>query len=180
MRAVRGQISIGRLESMAGVRLPRVPVTGAGYLLPDLGDEVIFGATSQTDDDDPAVRDSDHRHNLAQLSRLTGVDLGSNTDALHGRTGWRWSTDDRLPLLGPVPDLAAAALMEGLEQPRHVPRLAGLHACTAFGSRGITWAALAAQLVAASISGAPLPIEASLRNCVDAARFVSRRSRRGA
>jgi tRNA 5-methylaminomethyl-2-thiouridine biosynthesis bifunctional protein len=55
-----------------------------------------------------------------------------------------------------------------------------LHTCTAFGSRGITWAALAAQVVAASISGAPLPIEASLRNCVDAARFVSRRSRRGA
>lgn len=180
MRAARGQISIGRLEHMAGLRLPRVPVTGAGYLLPALGDEVIFGATSQTDDDDPAVRDSDHLHNLAQLSRLTGVDLGSNPGALRGRTGWRWSTDDRLPLLGGVPDLAAAALMEGLEQPRHVPRMAGLHACTAFGSRGITWAALAAQVVAASISGAPLPIEASLRDCVDAARFVSRRSRRGA
>ena len=180
MRAVRGQISIGHLASMPGLRLPEVPVTGSGYLLPAFGGDVIFGATSQTDDDDSAVRDSDHQLNLAQLSGLTGVDLGSSTRGLRGRTGWRWSTDDRLPLLGPVPDLAAAALMGDLEQPRHVPRLAGLHACTAFGSRGITWAALAAQVVAASISGAPLPIEASLRDCVDAARFVSRRSRRGA
>ncbi len=179
MRSVRGQISIGRLECMPGLRLPQVPVTGSGYLLPAFGDEVIFGATAQTDDDDPTVRDSDHRHNLAQLSRLCGVDLDSNTDALSGRTAWRWSTDDRLPLLGPVPDLVAAALMDDLEQPRDVPRLEGLHACTAFGSRGITWAALAAQVVAASISGAPLPIEASLLDCVDAARFVSRRSRRG-
>ncbi len=179
MRAVRGQISIGRLVSMAGLRLPRVPVTGSGYLLPDCGDDVIFGATAQTDDDDPAVRDRDHRHNLAQLSSLCGVDMGTNTDALRGRTGWRWSTDDRLPLLGPVPDLAAAALMDDLDQPLKVPRLAGLHACIALGSRGITWAALGAQVVAASISGAPLPIEASLHDCVDAARFVSRRSRRG-
>ena len=180
MKSVRGQISIGSLEGLAGLRLPHVPVTGSGYLLPALRDEVIFGATSQTDDDDATVRDSDHQRNLAQLSRLTGVDLGSRTADLRGRTGWRWGTDDRLPLLGPVPDLVAASLMNDLEQPRDVPRLAGLHACTAFGSRGITWAALAAQVVAASISGAPLPIEASLRDCVDAARFVSRRSRRGA
>ncbi len=178
MRAVRGQISIGRLDHMAGLRLPHVPVTGSGYLLPAFDNEVIFGATSQTDDHDPAVRNSDHLHNLAQLSRLSGVNLGPSADVLRGRTGWRWSTDDRLPVLGLVPDLAAAALVDDLEQPNNVPRLTGLHACTAFGSRGITWAALAAQVVAASISGAPLPIEASLRDCVDAARFVSRQSRR--
>ena len=75
------------------------------------------------------------------------------------------------------PDSAALALA-GLEQPRQVPRMAGLHACTAFGSRGITWAALSAQIVAASIARAPAPIEASLLDSVDAARFVSRRSRR--
>ena len=178
MRAVRGQISIASRSRLPGLTLPSMPVTGSGYLLPCLGDDVIFGATAQTDDEDASVRDADHRLNLHQLSRLCGVDLGSNTEGLRGRTGWRWSTDDRLPVLGGVPDLSGALALSGLEQPRQVPRLAGLHACTAFGSRGITWAALSAQIVAASIARAPAPIEASLLDSVDAARFVSRRSRR--
>jgi tRNA 5-methylaminomethyl-2-thiouridine biosynthesis bifunctional protein len=178
MRAVRGQISIASRARLPGLTLPSMPVTGSGYLLPCLGDDVIFGATAQTDDEDASVRDADHLLNLHQLSRLCGVDLGSDTEGLRGRTGWRWSTDDRLPVLGGVPDLNAAWALVGLEQPRQVPRLAGLHACTAFGSRGITWAALSAQIVAASIARAPSPIEASLLDSVDAARFVSRRSRR--
>jgi tRNA 5-methylaminomethyl-2-thiouridine biosynthesis bifunctional protein len=64
--------------------------------------------------------------------------------------------------------------MERLEQAAQVPRLPGLYACTGFGSRGITWAALAAQVVAASITGAPMPIEAGLLDSVDAARFLVR------
>ena len=178
MRPVRGQISIATRSRLPGLTLPAMPVTGSGYLLSCLGDEVIFGATAQIDDEDPSVRDADHRLNLHQLSRLSGVDLGSDTEGLRGRTGWRWSTDDRLPVLGGVPDLSAAWTLSGLEQPRQVPRIAGLHACTAFGSRGITWAALSAQIVAALIADAPVPIEASLLGSVDAARFVSRRYRR--
>ena len=178
MRPVRGQISIATRSRLPGLTLPPMPVTGSGYLLGCLGDDVIFGATAQTDDEDASVREADHRLNLQQLSRLSGADLGSDTEGLRGRTGWRWGTDDRLPVLGGVPDLTAALRIDGMEQPRQVPRLAGLHACTGFGSRGITWAALSAQIVAASIAGAPAPIEASLLDSVDAGRFVSRRSRR--
>ncbi|MDO9314047.1 MAG: FAD-dependent 5-carboxymethylaminomethyl-2-thiouridine(34) oxidoreductase MnmC [Burkholderiaceae bacterium] len=176
---VRGQISTMTTEAGSGWPLPRMPITGEGYLLPSVDGRTIFGATSQVGDDDPAVRDSDHRHNLAQLSRLLGVEPQVDVRCFGGRTGWRWTTDDRLPVLGAVPDVAAAMATERLEQPVQVPRLTGLYACTAFGSRGITWAALAAQVVAASITGAPVPIESSLLDSVDAARFATRRSRRG-
>ncbi len=178
MRAVRGQISIAPRSRLPGLTLPAMPVTGSGYLLSCLGDDVIFGATAQTDDADPSVRDADHRLNLQQLSRLSGTQFGSDTEGLRGRTGWRWGTHDKLPVLGGVPDLTATLTIDGMEQPRQVPRMAGLHACTGFGSRGITWAALSAQIVAASIAGAPAPIEASLLDSVDAGRFVSRGSRR--
>ena len=178
----RGQISTARLGDISTLRLPQVPITGAGYLLPPIDGLAIFGATSQPEDDDPSVRDSDHQYNLAQLSRLTGAVLQIDSMRLGGRTGWRWATNDRLPVLGAVPDIAAALGLHRLEQPAQVPRLAGLHVCTGFGSRGITWAALAAQLVAASITGAPMPIEAGLLDNVDAARFAvrgaARRSRR--
>ena len=163
--------------------LPRVPVTGAGYLLPPIDGMAVFGATSQLGDEDPAVRESDHRDNLAQLSRLTAQAQQINVARLTGRTGWRWTTDDRLPVLGAVPDIATALGLARLEQPAQVPRVPGLYACTGFGSRGITWAALAAQITAASITGAPMPIEAGLLGSVDAARFVvreaTRRSRGG-
>ena len=49
---------------------------------------------------------------------------------------------------------------------------------TALASRGITWAALGAQRLAALVSDAPCPLEASLLDAVDAGRFVSRESRR--
>ncbi|MFM9915207.1 MAG: FAD-dependent 5-carboxymethylaminomethyl-2-thiouridine(34) oxidoreductase MnmC [Rhizobacter sp.] len=171
---VRGQISTVPAAKLGELTLPGVPVTGAGYLLPEVDGLAIFGATSQVGDDDPAVRDSDHRHNLDQLARLTGIALRIDTSDFGGRTGWRWTTNDRLPVLGAVPDPAAAMRAPRLEQPAQVPRLRGLYACTAFGSRGITWAALAAQVVAASITGAPMPIEAGLLDSVDAARFVVR------
>jgi len=59
-----------------------------------------------------------------------------------------------------------------------VPRVPGLFVFTALGSRGITWSALGARLLASLITGAPAPLEASLIDAVDPARFVSRRSRR--
>lgn len=67
-----------------------------------------------------------------------------------------------------------------LDQPRFVPRLPGLYLHTALASRGITWSALGAETLAALIAGSPCPIEASLLDAVDAARFVSRSARRAA
>jgi tRNA 5-methylaminomethyl-2-thiouridine biosynthesis bifunctional protein len=77
-----------------------------------------------------------------------------------------------VPELGPVEaDRAGAGR---LDQPRFVPRQPGLFVFTALGSRGITWSALGAQVLASSITGAPSPLEASLLDAVDPARFVSR------
>ena len=64
-----------------------------------------------------------------------------------------------------------------LDQPRFVPRRRGLYLLTGLGSRGITWSPLAARTLAAWIAGSPLPLEASLLDAVDAARFASRAAR---
>ncbi|MGE5117841.1 MAG: oxidoreductase, partial [Betaproteobacteria bacterium] len=65
-----------------------------------------------------------------------------------------------------------------LDQPRFVPRTAGLFAVSALASRGIAWSALGARTLAASVAGTPCPLEASLLDAVDAARFVARAARR--
>jgi tRNA 5-methylaminomethyl-2-thiouridine biosynthesis bifunctional protein len=66
-----------------------------------------------------------------------------------------------------------------LDQPRLVPRLPGLYVLTALASRGIAWSLLGARSVAALMSGAPCPLDASLLDAVDAGRFVARAARRG-
>jgi len=171
---VRGQISTLPAAALA---LPLIPVAGAGYLLPELGGgRAMFGATAQRGDDDASVRADDHRTNLDQLAQLIGHPIDADPAAMLGRTAWRWSAVDRLPLIGAVPDPDAPALR--LDQPRFVPRVPGLFVFMALGSRGITWSALGAQLLASWISGAPAPVEASLIDAVDPARFVSRRARR--
>jgi len=182
MQAVRGQISIvpaARRRSAADFHLPSLPIAGSGYLLPDVDGQAIFGATSQPGDPDASVRHADHIVNLAQLERLTGARLDSSPDRLDGRTAWRWVTPDRLPVIGAVPARPCPAARQP-DQPRRVPRTPGLFVFTGLGSRGITWSALGAQVLAASISGAPMPVEASLLDAIDPARFIARRARRAA
>lgn len=177
---IRGQLSIVR---GAALTLPRVPVAGAGYLLPSVGGDAVFGATATRADDDPSVRIADHLANLAQLERLTGEPLPVDADPLDGRTAWRWSSRDRLPLIGAVPSPAASAPrphLPRLDQPRLLPRLPGLYVFTALGSRGITWSALGARTLAALVTGAPVPLPADLVDAVDPARFMARQVRRDA
>jgi tRNA 5-methylaminomethyl-2-thiouridine biosynthesis bifunctional protein len=192
----RGQISIAPAGAGGLLpHLPTLPLAGAGYLLPRTGAGLLFGATSQIEDDDPSVRDADHAHNLAQLARLIGLPPGSlqlaslRPENLQGRIGWRMASRDRLPIIGAVPDPAlaptrstASAIAGGprLDHARFVPRLPGLFVYIALGSRGITWSALGAQVLASTITGAPLPLEADLLDAIDPARFIVRESRRAA
>ncbi|MEO6031157.1 MAG: FAD-dependent 5-carboxymethylaminomethyl-2-thiouridine(34) oxidoreductase MnmC, partial [Burkholderiaceae bacterium] len=176
---IRGQISTLEAPS-AKLALPRLPIAGAGYLLPSVDGRAVFGATAQAGDLDASVRLADHATNLAQLERLVGHRLDVDAADLQGRTAWRCSARDRLPVIGPVPDLTQALQAARLDQPRFVPRLPGLFVFTALGSRGITWSALGAQLLASFVTGAPAPLEASLLDAVDPARFISRQARRAA
>ena len=62
--------------------------------------------------------------------------------------------------------------------PRHHDAHSGLYVFTGLGSRGLTQAALGAELLAAWITGAPCPVEVSLRDATDPARFSLRARQR--
>ncbi|HYY60344.1 MAG TPA: hypothetical protein VE756_03045, partial [Burkholderiales bacterium] len=55
----------------------------------------------------------------------------------------------------------------------------GLYGAFAYGSRGLVWAALAAELIASELEGDPLPIEGALASAMDPARFKRRAVSRG-
>ena len=139
-----------------------------------------------TDDAFAALRAGDHQQHLAILRRLTGWAGAVDAATLQGRVGWRLQSDDRLPVLGPVPAAAGAAagalprVLPRQDQPRFVPRQPGLYVFTALGSRGITQAALGGELLACWITGAPMPVPSSLLDALDPARFAARAARRPA
>jgi len=172
LRVQRGQIS--RL-SPARPR-PLLPVAGLGYAIADAEDGLWCGATNQDGDLEPALREGDHQRNLAQWRELAQLDEADEQPmrASAGRVGWRLATPDRLPLVGGLPDGSAPARAD---QARFQARLPGLAVCMGMGSRGITWAALCAQVLAAQVSGAPCPLEASLVDAIDPVRFQVRRQR---
>ena len=187
MQRTRGQTSSVAVTRWPSADSVRLPVAGSGYLLPAVDGRMWFGATSQVDDADPQVRADDHHANVERLSGLIGGLPPIDIATLAGRTGFRWSSSDRLPLIGAVP-LSAVGVSLGMEadaarsprpdQPRFAPRVPGLFVFMGLGSRGIAGSALGARVLASCVTGAPMPLEADLLDAIDPARFASRAHRR--
>lgn len=172
----RGQVSRWRVAPPDAPRL-RVPLAGAGYLI-DTGDGgLLAGATAQPGDADPAEREADHDFNRARLQGLCGW-VAPPPDG--GRVGWRAQVPDRLPIVGAVPARDGPAVPGHAARADRLPREPGLFVLTALGSRGLTWGPLAGRLLAALVTGAPQPLEASLADALDPARWQLRAARRGA
>jgi tRNA 5-methylaminomethyl-2-thiouridine biosynthesis bifunctional protein len=167
----RGQVSI-LPAGTPGLLPPRRPVAGGGYALTLLDGDVVCGATASLQDPDATLRAEDQQFNLQRLRHL-GMDVDARDVPLSGRVGWRTLADDRLPVVGAVPLPDATA-----QRVRELPRVPGLFVCTALASRGIGWAPLLGELIAAWAGGGPFPLEAELVEAVDPARFNVRRARR--
>lgn len=171
LHPVRGQVTW--FDSATALRRP---VTGQGYALSLPDGRLLCGATAHRADHEAAPRAADTAFNLGRLKSLTGIEPAAGS-ACGGRVGWRLGTADRLPVVGAWPDTAAAARGRS-DQARWIQRLSGLFVAGGFGSRGLTWAPLAAEVIAAWIDGTPMPLEADLLDAIDPARGCVRRARR--
>jgi tRNA 5-methylaminomethyl-2-thiouridine biosynthesis bifunctional protein len=174
---VRGQVTHLAAEASPGLDLGLVLCREA-YLTPAFGGVRSAGA-SYDDDDDPALRASSQQQNLDKLGSMLGstpANAAIGVDApLRGRVGFRSVAPDRLPLVGALPDPAFAV---GAERLRELPRQPGLYALLGYASRGLTWAPLGAELLAAGLEGEPLPLETSLAAALDPGRFQLRGRRK--
>lgn len=178
-RGVRGQLTVLDPSPLAGLR---VPVIGDGYAVPLAPQRTLTGATYDIDSTDGEVRAAGHRENLERLARMlpsSNVELNQHVE---GRVAFRCVTSDRMPMIGQLADesiaRAEAARLSGA-WPLDLPRAAGLYGAFAFGSRGLVWSMLGAELVASQIEGEPWPIERELAEALDPARFLLRALRHG-
>ena len=153
---VRGQVSwnVGN----AGA-LPPFPVNGHGHFVPNVptpeGIAWFSGSTYGRQDPDGSLRTEDDAANLQRIRELlpqVGEPLAADFTGGRVRSwaGVRCASPDRRPLVGEV-------------EP-------GLWVSTAMGSRGLTFAALCAELIAARLHAEPLPLPVRLAQALDVKR----------
>ena len=149
LRRVRGQLTY-----VPGTEFepPRVVVLRGGMVLPPLDGACVVGASFDIDDADSAPRTDSDAGNLERLQRM--IPSISKPKALGGRVSFRSVTPDRLPVVG--------ALAENV------------YGAFAYGSRGLVWASLAAELIASQLEGEPLPLEGKLVDALSPLRFRMR------
>lgn len=159
LRPVRGQVSLMRQRPGRNLR---IAVCRDGYVTPAIEAMHCIGASFNEEMPDPNLRIEDHAANLGRLqAMLPGFGEGVAPEMLGGRVAFRTMSYDRLPVLGALHDPTGER---------------GLFACLAMGSRGMTWAALAAEIVASRIAGEPMPVEASLLKALDPSRFLKKKN----
>jgi tRNA 5-methylaminomethyl-2-thiouridine biosynthesis bifunctional protein len=154
LRKVRGQLTHVPADAMAA---PRVVVLRGGMVLPPVDGVCVVGASFDLEDDDPMPRAESDAGNVERLERILGVKQNL-PEKFDNRVAFRSVAPDRLPIVGKLAD--------------------GVYGAFAYGSRGIIWAALAAELIAAEVEGEPLPLEGKLADALHPARFARRAARR--
>ncbi|MDF1827028.1 MAG: FAD-dependent 5-carboxymethylaminomethyl-2-thiouridine(34) oxidoreductase MnmC [Legionellaceae bacterium] len=164
----------------------KLPLCGAGHVLPkDAEGHHWFGASYGE------AHAAEHEENLAKLARLPVAHhvhdqaLWSNT-VTDAWTGHRAKTLDHVPLVGSVPHVekfkqqfAKLALDGGKFLPHAGEYWPGLYVCAGFGSRGLTSIPLAAEYLAAHISGEPTSLSRNLAQAIAPARFLVKALKRG-
>lgn len=165
LHEMRGVLTRGLRQPGDEDALPPWPVNGLGSLIPAVPTEdglawyagaTYENAALQT----PAPADEHHRVNLDKLRGLLPAAAEALAPAFAPAVAQGWGNTrcvsaDRLPLVGPLEDGAQPTLW--------------LNA--AMGSRGLSFALLCAELLAARLGAEPWPLEASL------ARFLHARRR---
>jgi tRNA 5-methylaminomethyl-2-thiouridine biosynthesis bifunctional protein len=172
LAALRGQVT--HLDAATLPQLPFVLCREA-YLTPAANGIACAGATYDLDTD-PRLRASSQQENLERLRALVSNPQAGAGAPLRGRVGFRSVAPDRLPLVGALPDFAAAGSTERL---RELPRHPGLYSLLGYASRGLIWAPLCAELLVSRLENEPLPLEVNLVDALDPARFVLRARRTG-
>lgn len=182
---VRGQVT-GWRGSKTSLNLKSV-LCHKGYMTPAFEGRHWLGATfDKGAAPDPHPRAEAHQRNMTQLfTELPVFDSDYTISELSGRMATRITTPDRLPVMGPLIDKAdfdekyAALLNDASTRFKDTPQYwPGLYICGGLGSHGMTTAPYLAEILAAHISGRPLPVDQNLLTALLPTRFAVRELKR--
>lgn len=188
--AVSGQVS--HVPSTPGLNALQTVLCYDGYLTPvspQFGTHCI-GASYHRGETDTAYREADQQQNRTRLIHsLPGCGWTEKVDVSAGdaRIGVRCATRDHLPMAGALPDYEATlAQYQDLPAQRargeaivDAPYHSGLFVLGALGSRGLCSAPLAAEVLAAQMSGEPQPLDGATLAALSPNRYWVRKLLKG-
>ncbi|AZN36210.1 FAD-dependent 5-carboxymethylaminomethyl-2-thiouridine(34) oxidoreductase MnmC [Iodobacter ciconiae] len=149
--------------------VPRYSLTGSGYITPAFRGYRCIGAAEVSNGNLSFAE----QRNLAELQALLPALAPSQSAG--SRACYRPNSLDRLPLAGALPD--PQSITGAIHQLHQIPRLKNAYCLLGLGSRGLSWATLAAETLACQLNQDPIPIETDLQQAIDPARFLLRKYR---
>ena len=185
LTTIRGQTThvatTPRLENLS------ITICDQGYLPPARAGVHCLGASFGPGDLGVDEREAEHAHNIdMMMTALPDLDLKAPQGGWQGHVAHRCNSNDYLPVAGPVPDLEAFnTCYERLRHDRKrlidapCPLEPGLAVLTSLGSRGLSAAPLAAEILADQLMGTVPAIPRYLQRAVSPARFAERALKRG-
>jgi tRNA 5-methylaminomethyl-2-thiouridine biosynthesis bifunctional protein len=183
IQKLRGQVT--ELPVTSTSKNLQTVICGEGYIAPPNNASHGCGATYNKGIDSRELRIQDHQTNLDQIIKTDqGIGRALGDVKLHeldGRANFRCTTRDYLPIVGPVPDVAS--MLETYQFLRIDARKdssamgiyhPNLYVNCGMGSRGLGYAPLTAEVLAAEIHQQLGPIERELRQAMHPSRFLIR------
>lgn len=157
-QAVRGQVTYGNLDRSASNPAAPYPINGSGSYV-ETDTEWLVGATYDRDNLSLNASIRDQVDNFERLENLvpyiaTQLKPTFERGLVKNWVGIRCATTDRLPVVGEV--------------------MQGLWVCTAMASRGLTFAPLCAELLAAQCEDEELPLNPRLVKALSIQRYMKK------
>lgn len=182
LKNIRGQVTYVSSEGLPALN---TTVCHEGYICPPdtQKKQYSYGASYDLHENSSDLLASSQTYNIKTLTEnIAGFDkVKEQTQTLQGRVGYRCTTPDYLPVIGPVPikshfqqDFQNFAKTSKAFIPQPGSYYPGLMLNIAFGSRGFASAPLAAAIIRAYCLDQAFPLDISLLNAVNPARFLIR------
>jgi tRNA 5-methylaminomethyl-2-thiouridine biosynthesis bifunctional protein len=180
---LRGQVT--HLPQQQAASDLKTVICGKGYIAPLTNGVQSCGASYNKGVISKQTRAEDHNANLHMMQNtdpgLAEAIQCSEKDSFDGRANYRGTTNDYLPIVGPVPNadrfkqqydaLRRDATTTVNSLGSYFPNL---YIHCGLGSRGLSYAPLTAEILAAEINSEISPLERELRLAMHPARFLIR------
>lgn len=176
IESIRGQVAV--LSSNNESLNIKTAINSDVYITPSLQGKHYLGATYSRNNYSFDIDPEDNKELLESLDRVR--DGVFDKKSIHSTwVGFRAMSKDRVPVVGAVPNRQLyedkyADVSHGRRNKEYSPAdyLKGLYITAAHGSRGFTSSLLSGEVIAAQITGEPMPVSKTVLDTLHPSRFI--------
>ncbi len=191
-KPIRGQVSLLNTDTLKDSKLRdlKTVLCGEGYISPEHNGQFCFGATFDLKSQHCDVIESDHTHNINQLtSWFIEAKKNLNSDCLpllKGRASLRCTSTDYIPIIGkaPIYEKQIEQFAKLRQDAKHQFDCEGVYheglfVNIAHGSKGLSSCPLAAKYIASQVCNEAPPFTEDILKIISPSRFLIRSLIRG-